>query len=205
MLDLHHLPGSDLNEQKFLLFRRHPITLIPLGITTAAVLVLPLAGYIALNALKPDFLAEPGFLTLYVLGASAFFLFGALFAFQMFIEYWLDVFILTDKRILDIDQHGLFSRTVSELRLYRAQDVTAEVKGMLHSIIDYGNVYVQTAGEIERFQFEDVPHPNHVAKLILELAEEDRKEHLEAAVEDFAMPDKADNIAKEKVAHRIEP
>lgn len=190
MLDLHHLPGSDLQEQKILFFRRHPITLIPLILTTALVLVLPASGWFALRAFKPEFFEEPGFFTLYVLGASAFFLFGALFAFQMFVEYWLDVFIVTDKRILDIDQHGLFSRTVSELRLYRAQDVTAEVKGMLHSLIDYGDVYVQTAGEVERFKFEDVPHPNHVAKLILELAEEDRKGHLEAAVEEFGMPDK---------------
>lgn len=205
MLDLHHLPGSDLKEQKLLLFRRHPITLIPLILTTVLVLALPVAGYFAVTLLKPGFLEEPGYLTLYVLGASAFFLFGALFAFQMFIEYWLDVFIVTDKRILDIDQHGLFSRTVSELRLYRAQDVTAEVKGILHSLIDYGDVYVQTAGEIERFRFEDVPHPNHVAKLILELAEEDRKDHLEAAVEEFAMPEKGDQPNKEKFARRIEP
>jgi hypothetical protein len=190
MLDIHHLPGSDLHEQKFLLFRRHPITLVTLILTTAIVLVLPAAGYFGLLFFKPGFLEEPGYLALYVLGASSFFLFGALFTFQIFLEYWLDVFIVTDRRILDIDQHGLFGRTVSELRLYRAQDVTAEVKGVLHSLLDYGNVYVQTAGEIERFRFEDVPHPNHVAKLILELAEEDRKDHLEAAVEEFGMPDK---------------
>jgi hypothetical protein len=42
------------------------------------------------------------------LGVSIFFLYGLLFLFQLFLDYWLDVFILTDKRILDIEQKGLF-------------------------------------------------------------------------------------------------
>ncbi len=202
MLDLHHLPGSDLKELKVLYFRRHPITLIPLISIIIFVLAIPPAAYFLTNIFRPEFFDEPGFFTLFVLGGGAFLLFGALFAFQIFVEYWLDVFILTERRILDIDQKGLFSRTVSELRLYRTQDVTAEIKGMLHTILDYGNVYIQTAGEIERFHFEDIPHPNHVAKLILELSEADRKEHLEEAVEDFGMPNPDEH---EKVARKIEP
>ncbi|MBI5654829.1 PH domain-containing protein [Candidatus Uhrbacteria bacterium] len=203
MLDLHHLPGSDLKEQKVLYFRRHPITLLPLILITVFVFFIPPAAYFLTQIFRPGFLDEPGYFTLFVLGGTAFFLFGILFAFQMFVEYWLDVFILTERRILDIDQRGLFSRTVSELRLYRTQDVTAEVKGMLHTILDYGNVYIQTAGEIERFHFEEIPHPNHVAKLILELSEADRKEHLEEAVEDFGMPN-PDEAEKEKLARKLD-
>ena len=67
---------------------------------------------------------------------------------------------------------------------------TAEVKGVLHTLLDYGNVHVQTAGEVERFHFEDIPNPNGVAKMILELAEKDREEHPEEAVEDFGMADR---------------
>lgn len=189
MLDLHHLPGSALKETNVLTFRQHPITLVPLFFTTFILLILPIAGYIVANSVNPELLADPAFFTLYVLLASAFFLGGWLFIFQSFIDYWLDVFILTDKRILDIEQGGLFSRTVSELRLYRTQDVTAEVKGILHTLLDYGDVYVQTAGEQERFHVRNIPHPNNVAKLILEWSEEDRKDHLEEAVEDFGMAD----------------
>jgi len=202
MLDLHHLPGSELQELKVLYFRRHPITQIPLALITFFVFAIPPATYLAVTYFKPEFFDEPGYFTLYILAASTFFVFGLLFCFQMFVEYWLDVFILTERRILDIEQVGLFNRTVSELRLYRTQDVTAEVKGMLHSILDYGNVFIQTAGEIERFHFEDIPHPNHVAKLILELSEEDRKQQLDVAVEEFNVPDRA---AHEQVARKLEP
>jgi len=199
MLDLHHLPGSDLQENTVLTFRRHPITLIPLFLTTVILFALPPGAYFLFQILRPELFAQQPIFILFLLLATAFFLSGWLYVFQSFIDYWLDVFILTDKRILDIEQKGLFNRTVSELRLYRTQDVTAEVKGVLRSLFDYGNVYVQTAGEEERFHFEDIPHPNHVAKMILEWSEEDRKEHLEEAVEDFGMAD------HEKAAKKIEP
>jgi hypothetical protein len=202
MLDLHHLPGSDLQETKIFYFRRHPITLLSLILITVLVFVLPPAAYFLLDIINPGVLAEGANLTYFVLTASAFFLIGWLFIFQMFIEYWLDVFIVTDKRILDIDQRGLFDRTVSELRLYRTQDVTSEVKGFWHTIFNYGSIFVQTAGEQERFHFQEVPNPNKIAKMILEMSEQDRKEHLEDAVEDFGMPD---THKHEAAAKKIEP
>ncbi|MFZ2803605.1 MAG: PH domain-containing protein [Patescibacteria group bacterium] len=205
MLDLHHLPGSDLQETKVQYYRRHPITLFPVFFITILVFVLPPASYFLLNFLFAGIFATQTNLALFLLAASAFFLSGWLFIFQMFIEYWLDVFIVTDKRILDIDQKGLFDRTVSELRLYRTQDATAQIKGILHTLLDYGDIFVETAGEQERFHFEDIPHPNQIAKAILEMSEVDRKEHLDEAVEDFGMPDKGANGAAVAVAKKTEP
>jgi len=164
--------------------------------------LIPPASYIFLRLVYPVFFDTPAYVALATMGVSTFFLFSWLFVFQYFVEYWLDVFILTDKRILDIDQKGLFGRTVSELRLYRTQDVTAEIKGFWRTMFDYGDIFIQTAGEMERFHFECVAHPNRIAKMILELAETDRKEHLEETVEEFGMPDYPDH---EKVAKKMEP
>ncbi len=190
MLDLHHLPGSSLEEHKIAIHRAHWITQLPLIISTILVVVIPIAGYVGFSYFNPGVFDAPGHQVLFILGASLFFLFGWLFVFQSFIDYWLDLFIVTDKRILDVEQKGLFNRTVSELRLYRIQDVTAQVKGIFHTIFNYGNIYVQTAAETERFEFNDIPHPNRLTKAILEMSEEDRKEHLDEAVEEFGMPDK---------------
>ena len=168
------------------IFRRYFLTLIPLIVATVLVFILPIGSYLFLQNVHPEILQDPINTVLFALGGSALFLIGWFFVFQIFMEYWLDVLIVTDKRILDIDQHGLFGRTVSESRLYRTQDATSEVKGVLQTIFDYGNVQIQTAGEKERFAFEQVAHPNQIAKMILELAEADRKENLENAVEDIA-------------------
>ena len=90
-------------------------------------------------------------------------------------DYYLDVWIITNERIINIEQQGLFSRIISEQRLFRIQDVTSEVTGVLPTIFKYGNVYVQTAAEKERFSFEQIPDPNGVRDIIIKLAEVDRE------------------------------
>ncbi len=190
MFDAKHLPNPIPDEHIVYFLRRHTITILPLFTGFAALLALPFFLYWYLTNFQPQLFDEQTIPTLLVLGGSAFFLFAWLFLFQNFVDYYLDIWIVTDRRILSIEQVGLFSRTVSELRLYRIQDVTATVNGVLHTIFNYGDVEIQTAGEKVRFLFEEVPFPNKIAKTILELSEVDRREHLDEAVEDFAMADK---------------
>jgi uncharacterized membrane protein YdbT with pleckstrin-like domain len=175
MIDLSTLPGMAPNERNVFFLRRHWFVLIPLLFAFAIVLVLPFVVYAGVNISNPEFFGEQTHLVLYVLGASMFFLYAWLFLFQNFIDYFLDIWIVTTHRILDIEQNGLFGRTTSELLLDRVQDVTSEVHGFIHTIFDYGTLRIQTAGEREHFVFEHVPHPTHVAKRILELAEERRR------------------------------
>lgn len=190
MLDLHHLPNEVPEEKLVYFLRRHPITLFGVIIGYVLLLAVPVFVWWYLNVMQPETLNDQSTMALIVMGGSIFFLFGWLFLFQLFLDYYLDSWIVTTKRILNIEQTGLFGRTVSELRLYRIQDVTATVNGALKTILNYGEVEIQTAGEREHFVFEEIPDPNKVSKTILELSEEDRREHIDEAVEDFAMADK---------------
>ncbi|OGE75638.1 MAG: hypothetical protein A3K06_00595 [Candidatus Doudnabacteria bacterium RIFCSPHIGHO2_01_52_17] len=97
------------------------------------------------------------------------FLVGALFS--IWILYYLNYQIITNERIVDVTQKNLLHHTTSELHLDRIQDVTAEISGLFGNLFNYGNVYVQTAGEQTRFVFDRVPRPHSVAKLILDLYE----------------------------------
>jgi len=190
MLELNHLPNAIPNEKIVHVLHRHPLTIFWL-----------LLGYILLIGIVPfllwylpnykiELIQDPIIMPLFVLGSSAFFLFTWMFLFQNFMDYYLDVWIVTNKRILNIEQTGLFSRTVSELRLYRVQDVTSSVSGFIETMFDYGHVEIQTAGEKSRFVFEQIPHPTLISKSILELAEVERREQLDEAVQEFQMPDK---------------
>ncbi|MFA6429984.1 MAG: PH domain-containing protein [Patescibacteria group bacterium] len=185
MLDLRHLPNEIPGEHVVYFLRRHVITITSLFVSYVFILTAPLAvlWYLATNV--PTISDDPRLFPLVVLGISLFFLFVWLFLFQALMDYYLDIWVVTTKRILSIEQTGLFNRRVSELRLYRIQDVTATVSGFLHTVFNYGNVEIQTAGEKERFIFEDVPSPNEVAKTILQLVEEDRKEHFDEALEEM--------------------
>ncbi|HTY40011.1 MAG TPA: PH domain-containing protein, partial [Candidatus Paceibacterota bacterium] len=82
--------------------------------------------------------------------------------FSMWTNYYLDVWIVTNKRVINVEQLSLFSREISECRLDRIQDVTAEVHGFLPTVLHFGNVSLETAAESERFFLNGVPNPYDV-------------------------------------------
>lgn len=81
-------------------------------------------------------------------------------------DYYLDVWLITNHRVIDIEQKGLFIRRVSTFRLNQIQDATAEVPGVLATFIDFGTVKIRTASN-ETFDFRGVAHPNLVKEKIM--------------------------------------
>jgi len=99
-------------------------------------------------------------------------LFVWIYIFFVWIEYYLDVFIISDKKIVDVEQKGLFIREVSELKYEKIQDVSVEVKGLIPTVLNYGDLYIQTAGEKERFVFRAMADPYTIKNLIMGLQKE---------------------------------
>jgi len=95
-----------------------------------------------------------------------------LFFFAALVDYYLDVWVVTNERIIDIQQISLFKHVVAEQRIVRVQDVTSSVQGILPTFLNYGDVNIQTAGEMERFSFQQVPDPEGVKKIIFQAYEE---------------------------------
>jgi hypothetical protein len=102
--------------------------------------------------------------------------------FRGWIDYYLDIGIITNERIVDIEQKGLFARSISAQKLYRVQDVTAEVKGFLPTFFHYGDIKIQTAGTEERFVMRQVPHPYETVKKILDLVKLKRQKLISLGV-----------------------
>ncbi len=191
MIDLARLPGCQQDEKLVYFLRRHPITLLSLFFGYGAFFFLPIVSFILARDAESAFLTDPVLLPLVVLGASLFLMLMWLFLFQAFLDYYLDIWVVTNHRIVNIAQSGLFHRQVSELRLYRIQDATASIGGPLRTILNFGKVEIQTAGENSRFVFEDIPEPQEVTKTILQLAEHDRSSNIGAFVDEY-------DIAKKK-------
>lgn len=101
-------------------------------------------------------------------------LFLILSLFLIWLIYYLNVQIISDRRIVDIDQVGLFFHEVSELHISNIEDVTSDISGIFGTLFNYGDVFVQTAGNTERFEFSDVPHPGSINKILLDLYEQTR-------------------------------
>lgn len=88
------------------------------------------------------------------------------FLFLLWMDYYLDMWIITNERIIDVEQQGLFHRQVSEIPLQHVQDVTIEVKGVIETFLKFGTIRIQTAGERE-FKIEFVPNLYEAKDLIL--------------------------------------
>lgn len=78
---------------------------------------------------------------------------------------------ITDEHIVDMDQVGLFQRTIATVRLSRVQDISVNVKGPAQTLLHYGTVTIQTAGEKDLFQFDYVPNPYDVKAYIVGIYE----------------------------------
>lgn len=90
-----------------------------------------------------------------------------IFLFISVADYYLDTWIITDERVLDLELKGLFNREFSEFKLNKIQDATVEVEGVLPTFLDYGDLHIQTAGEMREFIFKDIPDPDTVKNSLL--------------------------------------
>ena len=116
----------------------------------------------------PDFLN--GIDQSIVLFAQNFFMLVIwIYCFMIWIDYYFDVWIITSERIINVEQKGMFTRKVSELRYSRIQDVTTEVMGFLPTILNYGDVKIQTAAEEDEFLFRTVSDPYGIKDIIMNL------------------------------------
>ena len=156
---------------------RNLITFVPVILTFIFLLSAPIAvGYLLRGLFIPwweNSLYQP----LMILFGSAYFLSIFMFFYSYFVTFYLDVWIITNDRLVDIRQVSLFSRTIAEVDLYQIQDATSEVMGFWASIFNYGNIYLQTAGPVPRFVLYNVYDPNHLREKILDLSAEDKKYH----------------------------
>lgn len=164
-------------ERVVYMLRRHPITFLPTVILFIINLFVPFLVYRLIFGLFPTIQNSPIATPLAMLFLSAYALGGIVLFFSFFIDYYLDLWIVTNDRIVDIEQFGLFARTISELDLYQIQDVTTEIHGILATIFQYGNVAVKTASSNTGIIFRNVPRPNHVREMLIKLSDEDRKHH----------------------------
>ena len=139
------------------------------------VLVMFFVLAIALFAIPQLFpvLSEGIFFNLFLFGESTFLLGLWIFGFFIWIDYYFDIWIVTSERIINIEQQGMFSRKVSELNYAKIQDVTSHVQGFIPTMLNFGDVEVQTAGEEENFIFRTVSDPYAIKNLIMQQAQKE--------------------------------
>lgn len=143
------------------------------GICVTGVVPLFITVFLLSNTHTIGFVSEPALL---YKPAAFFCVVWILFMWMMFFgvwtNYYLDMWIITNRRVIAIDQKGFFRRSVASFRFERLQDITVEIDGFIPTLLDFGTVRAETAGHSESFIVDDIPHPRDIKALIQEHADQ---------------------------------
>jgi len=77
-----------------------------------------------------------------------------------------DVWLITNQRLVDGQKRHWFSEEVSTADLVNVQDVALERHGVLATVLGFGDLRVQTAGEVEEFILRKIPRPQDVLTVL---------------------------------------
>lgn len=171
MFSLKKIPNQLPGEQVIMIIRKDGFILFMKVMQYFLVFILPLGLLFLIYYNNPGVFTNDLSFSFVVVGASIYYLFTWLMFFMVFLDFYLDIWIVTSDRILNIEHEGFFSRTVSEVRIDNVQDVTSDVQGIMPTIFNFGSVKIQTAAEVERFHFDEVPDPEGIRNAIIRLAE----------------------------------
>ena len=87
-----------------------------------------------------------------------------------------DLYVITDDRAIDIEKVPFVREERREAGLDKIQDVRYLQEGFIALRLDFGNVRLETAGGIEAFTFDSVPHPRQVQIEVFKRIDQFRKE-----------------------------
>lgn len=145
------IASTRLEEGKVITYRKHPFTLLTRTWWLLLLIFVLVALIYTVN--------EPTFR--YILGGLlAFTLIG--FTWR-YLDWRNDVFQVTDQYVVDIDRLPLgFGESKKQAELANIQNVNAERPGFLATVLNFGDVYIETAGASADITFERVANPSLV-------------------------------------------
>lgn len=164
--------NQEEEEEIVLLLRKHWVTNVPwillfLVMIIAPFFLLPMLAQARILA------GIPG--KFVFISIIFWYLFSFAVAFEKFLIWYYSVFLVTNERAVDIDFYSLLYKEIAEARLAKIQEVSYKVGGVARALFDYGDVLVQTAGAEPNVEFEAVPKPTEVVKIITEMMEKAKR------------------------------
>jgi len=147
------------DEEVLLVFNKHPVVM-------RKGLIYGMSG-IALGTLPSFIKPEMWVLGVGLLGGAFL---GLLIMLPSYIAWKFSVFIITDQRLIQITQKGLFKKSVVDLALTQIQMVNYQINGFQETLLGFGTIVVQTyVGDLT---IHDVHHPAKIQKELLKILRE---------------------------------
>lgn len=152
---------QEKKEKVILVVRAHPLTQISWIVNSAIMLIL----LFFVNFILPDFFAgsQIVFINIFIIVMVISYMWFN------FLNWFFNVGIITDKRVVDVDFYSVIYREMTSAYLTKIEDMTVKSGGFFDTLFNYGNLFVQTAGTEPNIEFIEIPKPDEVKQIISEL------------------------------------
>jgi len=112
--------------------------------------------------------------SIYFFVSATWLLFVWVMFFVMWTNYYLDVFVITNKRFIDMEQIVLFTHDEVTVPMENIEDIKIEVKGILANILKFGDLQIQTAGATKETIAKHIMRPEQVLACLQGAVEQQR-------------------------------
>ena len=170
-----HFETQNPYETIFVLLRPHLLTNLGWVITSAISIVIPLVIIYLTEqfAVRLDDFVEP---IKQMVILSIYYSFVLTYIVFNFLDWYYDIYLVTNQRVVDYEFKPITSYKVFEVALEDIQDIRSKTVGFLPSIFNYGDVVISSAAETGSFKFHAVPRPNKFRDIIGDLSYKVRTE-----------------------------
>jgi hypothetical protein len=147
------------DEEVLFVFRKHPIVMRK-GL---------IVGMLAILFGTVPALFDPRY-SVYFIGLAIGIVVGGLLFLPSWITWHFSVFIVTDKRLIQITQKGFWQRSVVDMGLNQIQMVNYQISGLQETLLGFGTIMMQTfVGDLV---IHEIHHPAKIQKKLLEILRE---------------------------------
>ena len=81
-------------------------------------------------------------------------------------RYQNDVWVITNQRIIDSTKFNWIKQRMASADLVDVEDINVVREGLLPTMFNYGDLRVQTAGEVANFVLAGIPGPSKVLAVV---------------------------------------
>lgn len=158
---------------------KHWFVILSRSMSIAVIAIAPLLGWVTVGILSAQHASTidielSNYTSYFIYFYSFWLLINWMTLAHMWTTYHLDIWVVTDRRLIVIDQVSLFKRHIGSFRLEKLQDVNIEINGIIATFLHYGTVEAETASSNHESEFRtrSMPHPRELKATILKAADD---------------------------------
>lgn len=155
------------DEEVLLVFRKHPVVMRKGLIYGMGSWIIGPVYTLILTYSRPN---NPPSMAFFGLSLLVSVVIGSIIFAPSYMSWFFSVFVITNQRLMQITQKGLFHRSVVDMGLNQIQMVNYEISGLQETLLGFGTIMMQTfVGDLV---IHDVHHPAKIQKKIIEILRE---------------------------------